>query len=382
VVQLTVVNDNDDRAVRERTIEVNEPPEAQFQISTFEPGELQEVSFIDQSWDPDGAIIEWLWDFGDGSCSTEQTASHVYRESGLMSVLLMVTDDDGASQTASATVNVQNAPPVANLSVAEASRPTGSTFTFDASGSFDPSPNGSIVSYAWSIGEDADFTEETTEPTLTQAFDEDGDVCVRVRVTDDGGAVAESGPVTVTVTNRLPTVSIVQWSPTAPVDGEDVTFTVTASDPDGQINGWTWAIDGTRQSTQESFTVQFDDDGDYEVTVYVTDDDGGASTLWSVTVNVANAAPIAAFSVAQGPTGTRFDATASYDPSPSGSIVHVAWDFGDGTQCPGAAPGCDESDRWTPEHHYSSPGTYTVILFVIDEQGAIDREQRSVLIGE
>lgn len=382
VAQLTVVNEEGDSSVRARAVNVNEPPEAQFQLSTFEPEELEHVSFIDQSWDPDGEIVEWLWTFGDGACSAQQTASHAYRDSGTMTVLLTITDNHGASQTASATVNVQNAPPVGNLSVAETSRPTGSTFTFDASGSFDPSPNGTITTYAWNLGEQAGFTLETCEPILTQTFAEDGQVCVRVRVTDDEGATAVSDPVTITVANRVPTVSQVHWTPAAPVDGEDVTFTVTASDPDGQITGWTWTIDGVQTATQESFTVAFDDDGEYQIAVQVRDNDGGASAEKSVTVSVDNAAPVAAFHISQSPTGVRFDATSSYDPSPSGSIVLVSWDFGDGTQCPGAPPGCGGADQWTPEHDYASPGTYTVTLVVIDEQGAMDREQRSISVND
>ena len=383
-VRLTVVNEHGDRGSRERTLTVNEPPQVQFQVSTFEPEELERVTFTDLSWDPDGMVTRWLWDFGDGSSSTVQTPSHAYYAAGEMRVLLSVTDDAGAMQTASAIVTVQNLPPTADLCVSNDTAPTGSTFTFDASASFDPSPDGCITKYEWNLGSEAGYTVETEDPTLSRSFDDDGQVCVRVRVTDDDGATAVSDPVTVAVTNRSPSIALVQWTPTDPVDGEPVTFSVFASDPDGQITRWTWSIDGVVQSTQQSFVTTFDDDGDYEIMVQVTDNDG-ASVPRSVSVSVTNAAPVATFSIARGsacgPTGVRFDATSSYDPSPTGKIVHVGWDFGDGTSCPGE-PGCDESSAWTPEHCYSASGTYTVILFVIDEQGAMTRVERTVLIGD
>jgi len=384
VVRLTVVDEQDNRASRERILQINDPPVAQFQIDDFSPDELEFVSFVDCSWDRDGEIVEWLWEFGDGSTSTVQTASHAYRASGEMRVLLLVTDDGGAMQTASAIVTVQNLPPTANLSASSDAAPTGSTLTFDASASFDPTPDGCITKYEWNLGDEAGYTVETEDPMLSRSFDEDGQVCVRVRVMDDDGATAVSDPVTVTVTNRSPSIALVQWTPTDPVDGEPVTLSVSASDPDGQIMRWMWSVDGVVQSTQQSFVTTFDDDGDYEITVQVTDDDG-ASVPRSVSVSVANAAPVATFSTARGsacgPTGVRFDATASYDPSPTGKIVHVGWDFGDGTSCPGE-PGCDESSPWTPEHCYSASGTYTVILFVIDEQGAMARVERTILIGD
>ncbi len=384
-VRFTVVNEFGDRASRERTLTINEPPHVQFQVSTFEPKELESVTFTDLSWDLDGTVAEWLWTFGDGSTSDEKTASHVYTAAGPMRVLLTVTDDAGAAQTDSATLNVMNLPPCASLTAPSMSLPTGTAFTFDASASSDPSPIGCITQYEWSVGADADFSLTTQEPTLTQAFDATGPVTVRVRVTDNDGATAVSDPITVTVTNRTPTVSRVQWTPTSPFDGESVTFTVTASDPDGQVSGWSWSVNGVAQSTQETFTIAFEDDGDYVISVQVKDNAGGTSAARSVTVNVANAAPIATFATALsstcGPSGIRFNANGSHDPSPSGNIVHVAWDFGDGTSCPGTS-GCDESERWTPEHCYSSPGTYTVTLVVIDEDGAIGRVQRTVTISE
>lgn len=48
------------------------------------------------SFDPDGSIISWLWDFGDGSSATGATATHVYTKDGNIVAKLTVTDDMGA----------------------------------------------------------------------------------------------------------------------------------------------------------------------------------------------------------------------------------------------------------------------------------------------
>ncbi|UCC26044.1 MAG: S8 family serine peptidase [Gemmatimonadales bacterium] len=79
-----------------RTVQVtppNEPPQADFVESC---GEL-ECSFTDTSSDPDGTIVSWLWDFGDGTTSSERNPTHAYGASGDRLVRLTVTDDAGAT---------------------------------------------------------------------------------------------------------------------------------------------------------------------------------------------------------------------------------------------------------------------------------------------
>jgi PKD repeat protein len=55
------------------------------------------------SRDPDGAITGWAWDFGDGTTDNVSgpIARHLYSRSGLFTVGLNVTDDDGACAAAS-----------------------------------------------------------------------------------------------------------------------------------------------------------------------------------------------------------------------------------------------------------------------------------------
>lgn len=52
------------------------------------------------SRDPDGEIVEYIWDFGDGTVGSGRTAAHAYREPGTYEVCLTVVDDDGAEATA------------------------------------------------------------------------------------------------------------------------------------------------------------------------------------------------------------------------------------------------------------------------------------------
>jgi len=385
-LRIYAVDDQSQRVMRERTIDVNAVPVAQFQISSFEPCELELVTLTDLSHDSDGTIVQWSWDFGDGTFSDEALPEHIYQRNGAMEIVLTVTDELGATGTAIASINVGNLPPVASLTVAEATRPTAETFSFDASGSFDPSPQGSLVRFEWSLDGGDEFELETSVPTLAHAFAEDGHYTVRVRVTDSDGVVVTSEPFSITVTNRSPSVSRVAWSPNDPSDVDDVVFTVDASDPDGEITGWTWTLASGAMGSSQEFVHAFKNDGSYLLSIQVRDNDGATSTPYSVTVPIRNAPPVAKFTTLQASTcgvgSVQFDASESYDPSPTGLIVHVAWDFGDGTSCPGNSAGCSDWKRTTPEHCYSEPGTYVVTLVVIDEQGAMSSTQRSILINE
>jgi len=69
----------------------------------------------------------------------------------------------------------------------------------------------------------------------------------------------------------------------------------------------------------------------------------------------------------------RFPQVDAIDPSENGEIVHVAWDFGDGTHQAGGPP----SDS-AYSHVFTTPRTYTITLYVIDNNGGMARIQSTV----
>lgn len=68
------------------------------------------------STDGDGTITSFSWDFGDGTSGSGATASHTYSVDGSYAATLTVTDDDGATGTASVAVDAAEAPlPPSNI---------------------------------------------------------------------------------------------------------------------------------------------------------------------------------------------------------------------------------------------------------------------------
>jgi hypothetical protein len=76
-------------------------------VSTDQP-----VSFDgSSSSDPDGTIVSYRWDFGDGTSATGAAVSHAYHAAGSFVARLTVTDNDGMTGTATVTVAASDTTP-------------------------------------------------------------------------------------------------------------------------------------------------------------------------------------------------------------------------------------------------------------------------------
>jgi len=87
---------------------VNNPPVAQASIDPL----LAPVGTVftfdgSASYDENGTIVSYDWDFGDGTTGYGETTTHVYTSAGTYTVTLTVTDNDGATDTDTAIVTVQ-----------------------------------------------------------------------------------------------------------------------------------------------------------------------------------------------------------------------------------------------------------------------------------
>jgi len=69
----------------------------------------QAVSFSSSgSFDPDGTIISYLWNFGDGATASTANPSHAYATPGLYTATLTVTDNAGLLASATTVVTISN----------------------------------------------------------------------------------------------------------------------------------------------------------------------------------------------------------------------------------------------------------------------------------
>ncbi len=112
-VTLTVTDDGGDSEVARQNIVVtsagNHPPTAAFTATPATGTAPLSVDFDGTgSSDTDGALASYAWDFGDGTTDTGPTPSHTFTAAGTYTVLLTVTDDDDATDTAQAQITAQS----------------------------------------------------------------------------------------------------------------------------------------------------------------------------------------------------------------------------------------------------------------------------------
>ena len=89
-------------------VPLNEPPVAQFRLSPSAPLLGQEILFESLSYDPDGSIARYEWDFdGDGfDDGNSARVAHAFAGTGDKVVRLRVSDNAGASSLATQTLTV------------------------------------------------------------------------------------------------------------------------------------------------------------------------------------------------------------------------------------------------------------------------------------
>jgi len=290
---------------------VNEPPVASF---TYDCTGLSCDFDGSGSYDPDGTIVAYNWDFGDTNTGSGATASHTYAAGGTYSVVLTVTDDDTATGTDAQDVTVSEllTVHVGDLDGSSADAPRGrweATVTITVHDSNEGAVSGALLEGSWSGGASGSGSCTTDAsgqcsivkgnlksnvPSVTFSVsnvtsgvgdyvagdnhDPDGD--------SDGSTITVSKP----VENTPPTVSISAPSDGATfASGATIDFAGTASDAeDGDVTAslvWTSDIDG-QIGTGGGFSAVLSD-GVHTITATATDS-GGASGSDTVGITVGN----------------------------------------------------------------------------------------------
>lgn len=254
--------------------------QAKFTIDNLEGVSPLRVAF-DASGST-GSIISYNWIFGDGETASGRTVTHLYTLQGTYTATLVVKDNLGAThrQSTSIVVNPPAAAKIPPKAVISASKAVGKTplqISFDATGSSDA--DGTIVSYAWDMGDGGAATGAKVDYTYTTP----GTYNPVLLVTDDTGLTdTATTPVIVdepaSTTNSPPAaiITITSSSGYAPLT---VRFTADKSyDPDGQIDSYTWNFGDGSSAEGPSVTHTFYQPANYQVSLKVTDNSGATDT--------------------------------------------------------------------------------------------------------
>ena len=347
---------------------------------------------VSNSTDPDGSIILYQLDFGDGT-STQfvNTApiSHIYKTVGVFTAKLTVTDNrNGVSLETSNSVQVitiNNQPPVASFSYS----PSGA-FTFDPITFTDNSsdPENALSRWSWDYDDGTSFT--TTDPLQknpTKSYNKGNKNYTVTLTVYDNFNLSNSTSQIVRINNRKP-FAVISTSSTprnnviTGISPFTVTFDSNSYDLDGTVVNYEWYINGLVATpfTTKSFTYTFNTARfiPYTVTLKVQDDDGDWSDVANigVKVNAPNIPPVAVISAnpqsntSLAPITVNFSAAGSYDPDNVGGPLIYSWDFGNG----------NISDQVNAITTYTAPGTYKVSLTVTDNLAATNTANLNYIV--
>ena len=209
-----------------------------------------------------------------------------------LTVTLCVTDDDGGTDTDTATIDIANVEPTVAIIGAPASSPEGTQISMSAQVE-DPGVNDTHT-FSWAVTKDGDSYQTSSDSTFGFTPDDNGSYVVSLCVTDDDSGTGNATSKTISVVNVAP--SIVLTGDEAVDEGEDYTLTLgTITDPGSDtVTQWTvnWG-DGLSNTYAGGGdrTHVYENDGTYTVTVDLADEDGthtGAGSL-GLTINPAEA---------------------------------------------------------------------------------------------
>lgn len=372
----------------------NQPPVAMAGNDRTESASVELAFDGGNSHDPNGSIIAYSWDFGDGATSSGAVAYHAFEDGGDYEVTLVVTDNCGAVSSDSLIVSIpigvagdsscdNNITPTAEAGSNQQGS-TGVAVTLNGSASYDP--DGAVTSYWWNYG-DGQFTGWQPNAIITHTYANAGTYTVRLWARDNCLVYSPSDQITVTISsnnacsgNTPPTASA--GSDASVLVNQSISFNGSGStDAGGSISSYSWNFgDGTTASGVAA-TKSYAAAGTYTVTLTVTDNCGATSSdTASVSVSAGgggscsnNQTPTAnAGSDSSNSPGAAVTLSGTGSTDPNNNITEYWWNFGDG-----------QYTNWQPlatvSHVYASAGTFSARLWVRDACGAMSASDTAII---
>ncbi|MCB9937169.1 MAG: beta-propeller fold lactonase family protein [Planctomycetaceae bacterium] len=328
------------------------------------------------TFDLGGSGVPFLPDTAEGlnvNVAFDNSVKFTPTDNGTFNVTLTVIDDDGTMASRAATINVRNVKPTLNAFVVASTANEGQPLQFTASAT-DPAGVNDPLTFTWTITNVLTRSTTMLDGPDVRFTPDGGNYGVALKVTDgDGGtATAATQLQAISLPPLLQAASV--QIPTTANEAETVSLSAAATDNDGSTDGlsFVWRIEAPNRKVtrvagaQASFT--FLDDGDYKVSVAVTDNDGKTTVSPVQTVTVANLAPTIASANAPA-TGTEGVALnfvgAATDPAGSRDPLSFIWTV--------THPDDSTTEVGGRDANFIPPddGTYTVSLTVDDEEGGV-----------
>ncbi|MCB0195937.1 MAG: META domain-containing protein [Anaerolineae bacterium] len=342
------------------------------------------VTFSSVASQSETTIVQHSWDFGDGVTASGPAVNHIYSRAGDFTVRLTIVDDRGVSSSTTSRITITDPPAQGPTAVIEG--PTHALVDQEVTfrGGNSVAGNSSIVSYAWSINQVQPFSGGA-DVRFSTSFDEPGRYEVSLTVTDQNG-LSDSASLSIDIFPReepqTPPTAVIE-GPTQATTGQEVTFRGGNSIPGSTpIVVYAWSVDGVQPfsgGADVRFSTTFDEPGQYEVSLTVSDQNGLSDTSSIVVTVEEEPSAEGPTAVIEGPSQALVgdDVTFQGGNSIAGStpIVVYAWSV-DGAQT--FSGGTDV--RFSTS--FDQPGSYNVTLTVTDQNDLSDTSSLRVEVTQ
>lgn len=343
-------------------------PIVDFSYEPLSPTTENIIQFTDNSTDPNdenNPQLTFFWDFDDGNTSQEQSPTHSYSDNGEYNVTLNITNAYQQWNITNQTIVVSNLGPTSLFSYSPNPGIVNETITFSNECS---DSDGTILFYNWTF-DDGSYLNTTSKTNPTHIYNESDDYTVILNITDDDGFIDRY---TQTISVTFTPQANFTFNISNPSTSDTITFTDTSTDSDGSIVSYNWSFGDGSNSYNQNPTHSYSDDGSYNITLNVTDNDG-ATNITTKQITVSNTAPTANFTFSpQNASDTQTITFTDNSIDPDGTISNCTWTFGDGTT---------SYSLNSTTHQYDDNGTYTVTLNVTDDDGATDEYSINIMVS-
>ncbi len=336
---VTLNNGCKDTAIKNSTAFAT--PKADFAVNDLaQCREGNVFRFTDQSSISSGSL-NYAWNFDDGIFSNQRSPNHTYNSYGNYNVELTVTSGDGCQDQTSINVEVY---PMPNPNFA---------FTDDTAQCFEGNlfdvinnstiPNGNLT-YSWDFGDG--YSSSLQSPS--RSYNNPGTYTIELVATSNQGCVSnlerkvKVGP--------KPNAQFGVNDSAQCIEGNNFRFFDQSSIGTGRLN-YNWDFGDSSFSQARNPSNQYNDSGDFTVTLQLTSDIGCRDSAKNG-VRV-HPMPVSDFEYKK----VSYD-TVAFNPVDS-SLQSYLWDFGDGIL----------SENITTGHSYDSSASYDLKLTVTSEVG-------------
>jgi PKD repeat protein len=166
---------------------VNNPPVAEFEFNPGLPAPGQSILFANDSSDLDNHPLSFVWNFGDGTTSTDRNPIHAYLTPGTKVVRLTTSDPYSSDEVTHNVTVIDPSAPRAAFGFSPAKPIAGQRVTFQSN--VQPSAGQRITGLNWDLDSDGEF-DDAKGATATHVFESQGVYRVALEALQSNGTLA------------------------------------------------------------------------------------------------------------------------------------------------------------------------------------------------